>query len=200
MIHLDKGQIVKDRPEFVVYDETGDYNDSDMVRCAKTDNPFEPYCWYEAQYILYGGMVYSISDDTQLATEIAKIDPDTTIMEVAPDSPAVSSDQPATPSTETPPQQVDTPAQEATPVETPTETQPVVESVPQTTDTPVSEPVVEPAQIVEPETVPVSDTVSTPTPDTISPDVVPAADVLDAAPESPVSVIMRKRRRKLKLS
>ncbi len=200
MIHLDKGQVVKDHPELVVYDETGDYNDADMVRCAKISNQFEPFCWYEAQYISYGGMVYSISDDTQLATEIAKIDPDTTIMEVAPDSPAVSSEQSSNPTTETSPQQVDTSAQETTPVSTPTETQPAVESVSHTTDVPASEALVEPVSSGTPEVLPGIDAVSTPAPGTISPDIIPATDVINTDPQSPVSVIMRKRRRKLKLS
>lgn len=75
MIYLRKGQVVADIPNMVVYEATGFYNDGDSVICAPATNPEEPVCRYEAKYIAYGGMVYSISDPDQLLEEITKIDP-----------------------------------------------------------------------------------------------------------------------------
>lgn len=83
MIYLEQGQKVLDRPELVVYEPTGERNDTDMVICAEAKNPGEPFCWLEAQYIAYGGVVYKISDEKELETEILKIDPDSSINEVA---------------------------------------------------------------------------------------------------------------------
>ena len=75
MIYLRKGQVVADIPNMVVYEATGFYNDGDSVICAPATTPEEPVCRYEARYIAYGGMVYSISDPDQLLEEIIKIDP-----------------------------------------------------------------------------------------------------------------------------
>ncbi len=75
MIYLTKGQPLLDNPNLVVYDPTGYYNDGDSVICASIGLPEEPVCRYEAKYVLYGGMVYSISNPDDLMTEIIKIDP-----------------------------------------------------------------------------------------------------------------------------
>lgn len=75
MIYLTKGQILKDNPGMVVYDPTGYYNDSDSIICAPIGFPEEPACRYEAKFIAYGGMVYSISDEDALMAEIIKLDP-----------------------------------------------------------------------------------------------------------------------------
>ncbi len=83
MIYLEKGQKVFEKPELVVYEQTGERNDADMVICAKIETPEEPFCWLEAQYIAYGNVVYSISDDKELEKEILKMDPDSTINDVA---------------------------------------------------------------------------------------------------------------------
>ncbi len=75
MIYLTKGQILKDNPGIVVYDPTGYYNDGDSVICASISFPDEPVCRYEAKFIAYGGMVYSISNPDDLMAEIIKLDP-----------------------------------------------------------------------------------------------------------------------------
>ncbi len=75
MIYLTKGQPVADNPNLVVYDPTGYYDDGDSVICASAGLPEEPVCRYESKYIMYGGMVYSISNPEDLMTEILKIDP-----------------------------------------------------------------------------------------------------------------------------
>jgi hypothetical protein len=75
MIYLTKGQPLFDNSGFVVYDPTGYYNDGDTVICAPVGAPDEPACRYEAQYIAYGGMVYSVTDPDQLMEQILAIDP-----------------------------------------------------------------------------------------------------------------------------
>lgn len=75
MIYLKKGQLLAENPNLIVYDPTGYYNDGDPVICASAELPEEPVCRYEAKYVLYGGMVYSISNPDELMTEILKIDP-----------------------------------------------------------------------------------------------------------------------------
>jgi outer membrane biosynthesis protein TonB len=86
MIYLEQGQNVAENEDLVVYDATGDYNDADMVICAKRETPFEPYCRFEAQFIAYGGVVYAINDEKKLLEEIQKVDPDTAIAEETTDS------------------------------------------------------------------------------------------------------------------
>lgn len=77
MIHLKKGDILKDNPALVVYDPTGYYRDEDSVICASVSLPEEPVCRFEAKYVAYGGIVYSISNPEELMAEVLKIDPET---------------------------------------------------------------------------------------------------------------------------
>lgn len=86
MINLQQGQSVAERDDLVVYESTGEYNDTDMVICALAETPSEPYCRLEAQFIAYGGLVYAISDEKQLLEEVQKIDPETTLAEETLDS------------------------------------------------------------------------------------------------------------------
>jgi hypothetical protein len=86
MINLQQGQDVAENEDLVVYDATGDYNDNDMIICAKRETPYEPYCRFEAQFIAYGGIVYAISEEEKLLEEIQKIDPETTLAEETTDS------------------------------------------------------------------------------------------------------------------
>lgn len=76
MIYLENGQGLLDNPEYVVCDISGEYNDTDLVICAKIEYPSDPYSKFEAQYVAYGSMVYSISDKDDLKDEIVKLDPD----------------------------------------------------------------------------------------------------------------------------
>jgi hypothetical protein len=75
MINLKKGQKLYDNQGMVVYDSTGYYNDGDSVLCASAGMPDEPLCRYEAKFIAYGAMVYSISDPDELMEQIIKLDP-----------------------------------------------------------------------------------------------------------------------------
>lgn len=76
MIYLTKGQKLTDNPSMVVYDQTGYYNDGDSIICASAAMPNEPLVRYEAKFIAYGGMVYSISNTDELLAEVMKLDPD----------------------------------------------------------------------------------------------------------------------------
>lgn len=77
MIYLEKGQPVLDKPSLVVYDQSGYYNDGDPVLCAVSSAPDEPACRFEAKYIAYGAMVYTIANPDELLEEIKKTDPTT---------------------------------------------------------------------------------------------------------------------------
>jgi hypothetical protein len=75
MIYLKKGQVLKDNPGMLVYDPTGYYNDGDSVVCSSVISPEEPACRFEAKYIAYGGLVYSVSDPDLLLEQVIKMDP-----------------------------------------------------------------------------------------------------------------------------
>jgi hypothetical protein len=77
MIYLTKGQTLFENPGMVVYDPTGYYDDGMSITCAAGFAPDDPVCKYEAKFIAYGGIVYSISDPDKLMEEVKKIDPDT---------------------------------------------------------------------------------------------------------------------------
>lgn len=60
MVHIEKDQPLKDRPEFLVYDETGDYDEGDLITVYNSGDPNrEPYCKYEAKYVVNGQSVYT---------------------------------------------------------------------------------------------------------------------------------------------
>ncbi len=75
MIYLTKGKTLVDNPGMVVFDSTGYYNDGDSVICASAGSPEEPVCRFEAKYITYGSVVYSVSNPEELMAEILKMDP-----------------------------------------------------------------------------------------------------------------------------
>lgn len=75
MIYLKKGQTLFDNPGMVVYDPTGYYDDGTSVICAPVFAPEEAACRYEAKYIAYGGIVYSISNEEELLKQILELDP-----------------------------------------------------------------------------------------------------------------------------
>jgi hypothetical protein len=211
MIYLEQGQKVLDRPELVVYEPTGERNDIDMVICAEAKNPSEPFCWLEAQYIAYGGLVYKISDDKELEAEILKIDPDSTINDVATEpvvAPENFSEQVNSPAdhsvnTSVPEVQVDEPTS-FTPVE------PVAPSVPEI-GTPISEtststsPITSPVESVsvEPTVTPNVDNVSTSTWPIVEPIIEtiiePAANIapVESVADPIVSFIKRKIKKNL---
>lgn len=198
MIHLERGQILIEDPELVVYDATGDYEDSDLIVCAKITSPDEPFSKCEAKYIAYGNMVYSISDAKELDKAIADIDPANNLGEAVPVSDQVVSN-PETPSEVTnndpaPSATEQTPATESSPatsseVSTPASESPVESSsssespAAPTTEAPNTIPPTEPLAEV-PNTIPPAEPsaeVVPETPSSSSPE--PLAEPIVAAPE-----------------
>lgn len=57
MITITKGQNPKDNPELEVLSPSGDYDENDLIECAKIGET-EAFCAYEAQYIVNGHMAY----------------------------------------------------------------------------------------------------------------------------------------------
>lgn len=178
MIYLEQGQKVLDRPELVVYEPTGERNDTDMVICAEAKNPSEPFCWLEAQYIAYGGVVYKISDEKELETEILKIDPDSTINDVATD-PVITPEESASNINEPIQEvQIEQPVQfDETPVSNLAPTEPIISAIPEV-GTPISETSTStPSVAIPTESVPAVDSISsTSTPSVIESIITPAVE------------------------
>ncbi len=147
MIYLTKGQTLYDNPAMVVYDQTGYYEDGASVICAASYAPEDPVCRYEAKYIAYGNMVYTISEPTKLTEEILAIDPKSlfgkTNQDVVLDA-VVENIQTVTPDTGNSPSTPQIPSEQSTstPITTPAEVESALtaSSTPPLADIP-SEPV-----------------------------------------------------------
>jgi len=167
MILLTKGQALFDNPNMVVYDPTGYYEDGSSVVCASALSPEEPLARYEAKFIAYGGMVYTITDPEQLMAEVLKIDPQslfgkTNEQAVIDDlvekietieSPELPTEnevlEPPIETTPEPAPAPELPESQPTPAPEPT---PAPQPTPDPTPTPVVEPVIETPAPVEPTT------------------------------------------------
>lgn len=57
MITITKGQSPKENPELEVLSESGEYDENDLIECAKVGET-EAFCSYEAQYIVNGRDAY----------------------------------------------------------------------------------------------------------------------------------------------
>lgn len=165
MIHLKKGQVLKDNPTLVVYDPTGYYRDEDSVICASAILPEEPVCRFEAKFVAYGGIVYSISNPEELMAEVLKLDPETLfgktndnitvdkmVEEIVPqESGVVEQDTPteeeATTEEETPSEEEDTTPHEIIIPEEPV-IPPIIDNTATTTSTTTPETIIPP--VVEP--------------------------------------------------
>jgi hypothetical protein len=170
MIYLKKGQPIFDNPGMVVYDPTGYYDDGTSVICAPVFAPEEPACRYEAKYIAYGGIVYSISDPDMLLKQITEMDPTTLFGK---DSKQVTLDKAADKIVVQDPQDPnivsedpvvkDTPPEEPPQKETPTTTPP--EDILSSDTSTTTNPVVDTTPIeVTPSEIPPSDTSTTTSP------------------------------------
>ena len=128
MIKLEKGQKVFDKPNLVVYETSGYYNDGDPVICALESNPEEPVCRFEAQFIAYGSMVYAVTDQKKLMDEILKMDPaslfgktteqvavDQKLQKIVPEKPDENPEPTEEPTPEPEPEPEPEPAPEPTP-------------------------------------------------------------------------------------
>ncbi len=126
MIYLTKGQPLYDNTSMVVYDQTGYYEDGASVICAASYAPEDPVCRYEAKFIAYGNMVYTVSEPEKLMAEILAIDPKSlfgkTNQDVAVDT-VVEHIQTVTPDTGTTPStpQIQPEQSTSTPLSTPAE-------------------------------------------------------------------------------
>lgn len=183
MIYLQQGQDVAENEDLVVYDATGDYNDNDMVICAKRETPNEPYCRFEAQFIAYGGIVYAISEEEKLLEEIQKIDPETTLAEETNDSMIEQQEDVSTrPTEDTPKQQQSEPdPTEEIPTEETVMEETVPEVVPETAPEIIPEPVAEqtPETVIEPEII--TEPLANDTLEVVPEIIPPAVDISDSA-------------------
>jgi hypothetical protein len=52
MVHIEKGQAFEYTPLLVVISPTGDYEDGDLIECAREDDPEKKsYCAFRAAHI-----------------------------------------------------------------------------------------------------------------------------------------------------
>lgn len=78
MIHITKNQTVAENPNLKVAIDTGDYDDSALIDVYDVSNPEIVSCSFQAQYVMYGGLVYKCNSPQELGIEILKIDPEST--------------------------------------------------------------------------------------------------------------------------
>lgn len=83
MIHIEQNQQLKDEPQMKVAVPTGDYNETDLIECYRDgENPDEPTCMFQAQYIAFGRHIYHQSEELtedQLNALLANIPADQVI-------------------------------------------------------------------------------------------------------------------------
>lgn len=60
MITLTKGQLLKENPELEVLSPSGNYDENDLIECAKVGET-EVFCIFEAQYVANGNGAYDES-------------------------------------------------------------------------------------------------------------------------------------------
>ncbi|MEK7552449.1 MAG: hypothetical protein AAB534_03475 [Patescibacteria group bacterium] len=76
MIHIEKGQTIKENQNLIVISPTGDYDDTALIESFDVSNPKISTGSYQAQYVKYGNLVYRFNDPKDLGNEILKIDPE----------------------------------------------------------------------------------------------------------------------------
>ena len=76
MITIQKGQSAKEDKNLIVISESGVYSDYDLVTCEDATDPLRQPVSFQAQYIVYGPMIYQFGDKLEeLGAEILKLDP-----------------------------------------------------------------------------------------------------------------------------
>lgn len=78
MIHIEKNQNIADNENLRVATPTGDYEDGALIEFYDTNDEGAIAGTFQAQYIKYGGMVYSFGGHKELGEGILKIDPNST--------------------------------------------------------------------------------------------------------------------------
>ena len=210
MIYLTKGQKLFTNEGMVVYDATGHYDDGDAVVCAAAYAPDEPICRYEAKFIAYGDNVYNITDPEKLMEEVKKIDPENLFgknkEEVAVDKMIEKIKKPVNDEEIAP--ETDEVEEEGEVLGEESEPEVVDETAPEETVTePTPEPEPTPEFVPEPEVIPAPEEPATeviPTEETVppvvepepTPEVTPEPEVAPVS-EEPISLLTRKRKRKV---
>lgn len=224
MIHIEKDQNIVENENLRVSTSTGDYEDGALVEFYNIDSPDVVVGTFQAQYIKYGGMVYTFGGHKELGEAILKIDPESThtaasyvrmsnqllaqmeggslepdsLDQVISEEQTKMEDKMENPP-ETPPE--DIPAEEVVPEDsTATEADTTEEPLPEDSSVPeVDAPEVVPEDVIETDNIPAPDVI----PEDIVPDVAPdelvpvdvVPDELVPSPDEPVSAIVRKRKR-----
>lgn len=80
MIHLEKDQKVAENENLRVAADTGDYTDSAAISCYDVTDASIPLCSFQAQYVMYGGIVYRFNDPKDLGAAILQVDRNSTHM------------------------------------------------------------------------------------------------------------------------
>jgi hypothetical protein len=114
MITITKGEALKDLPNMLVYSESGDYEETDLIECASIDSPKLPVAAYQAQFVKFGNVVYHqqqpLTFDQVAALEINApvddvinnqdlIDGKISHLDLAPDEPKSAATKPRVPRT-----------------------------------------------------------------------------------------------------
>ncbi len=78
MIHIIKDQIIAENENLRVATATGDYEDTALIEFYDIKNPDFIAGAFQAQFIIYGGLVYLYNDHIELGNTILEIDPNST--------------------------------------------------------------------------------------------------------------------------
>ena len=189
MIHIEQHQEVPGFANWRVYDPTGDYQDNDLIQCYDVADPGLALGSLQAQFIVYGGIVYQFNSPTELAAQLVEIDPGTTheAVKLQAEMNSLSARM------ERGEVEVVDPIIEPTnqlPEEVPTDTPPVGDPVAPPEDVPAPDPtpepiIPEPDPVPEPEPIkvepPVDKIVPEPTPEPI--EVIPPRETIELAPK-----------------
>lgn len=78
MIHIEKGESIKDNENLRIKTPSGDYDDADLIEFYDIDDKKNVSGAFQAQYVKYGGLVYMFNSPKELGEAILKIDPEST--------------------------------------------------------------------------------------------------------------------------
>lgn len=78
MISITTGAPIPEQNDLVVYSQSGNYADTDLILCAETGNPLQPTAMLQAQYVRYGAIVYHFNTPETLGEALLALDLDST--------------------------------------------------------------------------------------------------------------------------
>lgn len=76
MVPITKELQIAENPDLVVHSAEGEYADSDLILCARRDNPSLPVAQMQAQYVKYGPVVYQFNTPEELGAALFVLDPE----------------------------------------------------------------------------------------------------------------------------